>query len=103
MDDGTEAVQFKADADVRLPVDLEAVNAAEQGHQWGWNLLVDRLGPDLWALVRADGLADHEAAEVFRLTWMRAADRLDDLSAVSIRSWLEEAAERDRLRIVGLR
>ena len=45
---------------------------------------------------------DQEAAEVFRLTWMHAKDRLNTLSTSSIRSWFEDAAEREGARITGL-
>jgi hypothetical protein len=104
MEDGRrEAVQFDADADVRLLGDLEAVKAAEEGHQWAWNLLVDRLAPAVWSQAQAGGLGDQEAAEVFRLTWMRAADRLSSFSTSSLRSWFEDTAERERVRFTGLR
>jgi len=103
MEDGrTEAVPIEAGADVRLLRDSEAVKAAEEGHQWAWNLLVERLAPAVWSQARAGGLGDQEAAEVFRLTWMRAADRLSTFSASSIRSWCEDTAERERVRITGL-
>jgi hypothetical protein len=103
MEDGrAEAVQFGADADVQFLGDLDAVKAAEEGHQWAWNLLVDRLSPAVWSRARAGGLGDQEAAEVFRLTWMRAADQLNTLSTGSVRSWFEDTAERERVRITGL-
>ncbi len=103
MEDGrTKAVQFEADEDVRVLGDSEAVKAAVQGNQSAWNLLVDRFAPGVWSLARAGGVGDQEAAEVFRLTWMRAADRLDTFSTGSLRSWFEETAERERARITGL-
>ena len=102
MEDGpAKAVQFGADADVPPLDDAAAVKAAEEGHQWAWNLLVDRLAPAVWTQARA-GLGEQEAAEVFRLTWMRAADQLNSLSSMSVRSWFEATAERERLRITGL-
>jgi hypothetical protein len=103
MDDGcTEAVQSEAGADVRLLGDSEAVKAAEEGHQWAWNLLVERLAPAVWSQSRAGGLGEQEAAEVFRLTWLRAADRLNTFSTSSMRTWCEDTAERERVRITGL-
>jgi hypothetical protein len=60
------------------------------------------LASAVWSQAHAGGLGDHEAAEVFRLTWMRAADRLPTLPASSIRSWFEETTERERVRITGL-
>jgi DNA-directed RNA polymerase specialized sigma24 family protein len=101
MEDGrTEAGQL--DADVRLLGDLETVKAAEEGHQWAWNLLVERLAPAVWSQARAGGLDDQEAAEVFRLAWMRAADRLPTFATSSLRSWFEDTTERERVRITGL-
>jgi hypothetical protein len=101
MEDGrTEAVQ--SDADVRPLGDLEAVKAAEEGHQWAWNLLVERLAPAVWSQAQAGGLGDQEAAEVFRLAWMRAADRLSTFHTSSLRSWFEDTTERESVRITGL-
>jgi hypothetical protein len=103
MEEGrADAVQFETGADVRLLGDSEAVKAAEEGHQWAWNLLVERWAPAVWSQARAGGLGEEEAAEVFRLTWMRAADRLRMSSTSSIRSWLEDTAERERVRMTGL-
>jgi DNA-directed RNA polymerase specialized sigma24 family protein len=101
MEEGRpEVVQF--DFDVRVLGDLEAIKAAEEGHQWAWNLLVERLAPTVWSQARAGGLGDQEAAEVFRLTWMRAADRLTTFGASSLRTWFEDTAERESVRITGL-
>jgi hypothetical protein len=82
--------------------DVELVEAATEGHEWAWNLLVDRFAPSVWSVARAGELSDNEAAEIFRLTWMRTADRLSAVSPDSIGRWLQDTAERERARITAL-
>jgi hypothetical protein len=98
----TKAVPRKAEPDPSGLSDADLVNAAAEGHEWAWNLLVGRFAPSVWSVARAGDLADHEAAEVFRLTWLRTADRLSLLSPSSIGRWLQDTAELERTRITVL-
>jgi hypothetical protein len=82
--------------------DADVAKAAMQGHEWAWNMLVDRFAPRVWAIARAGQLADHDSAEIFRLTWMRTADRLSALSPNSVARWLQDTAEQERARITAL-
>ena len=82
--------------------DSQVAEAAREGQQWAWNLLVDRFAPLVWSVARAGDLADHESAEIFRITWMRTADRLSALSPNSIGRWLQDTAEQERARIIAL-
>lgn len=92
----------EAKADTQILRDADVVKAATEGHQWAWNLFVDRFAPVVWSVARAGDLPDHESAEIFRLTWMRTADRLSEVSPMSIGCWLQDTAERERARITAL-
>jgi hypothetical protein len=82
--------------------DTDLVKAATDGHEWAWNLLVDRFAPAVWSVARARDIADRDSAEIFRMTWIRAADRLSVVCPSSIGSWLQATAERERTRIIAL-
>jgi hypothetical protein len=82
--------------------DGDLVKAASEGHEWAWSLLVDRFAPAVWSVSRARDLTPQESAEIFRMTWMRTADRLSVITPGSIGSWLQDTAERERSRIRAL-
>jgi hypothetical protein len=92
----------RAEANTPVLGDADVVKAAAEGHAWAWNLLVDRFAPAVWSAARAGGLPDHQSAEIFRLTWMRTADRLPILPPGSIGRWLQDTVERERARITAL-
>jgi hypothetical protein len=103
MENGrAETVPPQASVDTQVLGDPEVVTAARDGDEWAWNLLVDRFAPAVWSWARAGDLTDDEAGEIFRLTWLRTADRLSVLSPGSIGCWLQDTVERERIRIAAL-
>jgi hypothetical protein len=103
MENGqAKAVQANARVSTQDPSDAEVAKAAVQGHEWAWNMLVDRFAPCVWAIARSGQLADGDSAEIFRLTWMRTADRLSALPPNSIARWLQDTAEQERARVSAL-
>jgi hypothetical protein len=97
-----KTVPPKAEANTQDLCDADLVKAANDGHEWAWSLLVDRFAPAVWSVARAGGLPDRQSAEIFRLTWMRTADRLPVVPPGSIGRWLQDTAERERARITAL-
>jgi DNA-directed RNA polymerase specialized sigma24 family protein len=57
----------------------DLVWAACAGDHHAWELLVERHAQDVWSTARAQGLDEHEAADVSLLAWTRLADHLPDV------------------------
>ena len=67
----------------------DLVAAAALGERWAWDELVGRYAQRVWDVARNEGLSADAAAEVSAITWMKCADRLDDLLDGSpIDEWL---------------
>ena len=100
MENGrAKAVLPRAEASTQDLGDADLVKTASEGHEWAWGVLVDRFAPVVWSAARARDLTHQESAEIFHMTWMRAADRLSVITPSSIGSWLQGTAERERSRM----
>jgi hypothetical protein len=86
----------------RSPIDGALIRAAASGAQDGWDAIVDRYAGVVWAVARHRRLSESEAASVSQLTWLRLRDRLGTMSSEEIGRWLEQAAERESVRVVHL-
>ena len=82
-------------ADGELP---DAVAAARRGEQSGWDALVDRFTPLLWAVARGHGLPSSAAADVAHTTWLRLVESLDDAPADAIGEWVAAIARSESLQ-----
>jgi len=103
MENGrAETVPPRTKANTQDLSDAKVVKAATEGQEWAWNLLVDRFAPAVWSVARTGDVADHEAAEIFRITWMRTADRLLAIGPNSIERWLRDTAAQERARVAAL-
>jgi hypothetical protein len=69
------------------------------GEQW-WNALVDAWSPTVWTLV-TNSLDLEDAREVYRLIWLRLADRIGDLTVESAPEWLLASTRREVSRAVA--
>jgi DNA-directed RNA polymerase specialized sigma24 family protein len=65
----------------------QAVEAARRGDQAGWDVLVERFTPLLWAIARGHGLPANAAADVTHTTWLRLVECMDDAPAVGVGEW----------------
>ena len=52
------------------------VQAAADGDAAAWKALVEGLSPLVWSVVRAHGLSDADAHEVYQTAWFRFAQHL---------------------------
>lgn len=82
-------------------LDVEAeVRAAANGDGEAWRRLVRRYSSLVWAVVRAHGLRDSDAADAAQTTWLRLAEHIDKLREPNrLPSWLATTARRESLRI----
>ncbi len=81
----------------------QLVKRAAEGDQDGWNALVDRFAPTLWAIGRGYRLSAADAADVFQTTWLRLLEHLDRIHEPErVGAWLATTARRECLRVVRL-
>ncbi len=84
-------------AETRLDQELAAAAAA--GHQGAWEELVDRHAQFVWDVVREQVDDPALAAEACVATWLRSADRLDELATSPVvTEWLRTAASDEACR-----
>src|SRR5438105_9861495 len=77
----------------------EMVSAAALGEPAAWDALVDRYARLVWAVARAFGLSDADAADVSQTTWLRLAEHLPRLREPErIGAWLATTARREAMR-----
>jgi DNA-directed RNA polymerase specialized sigma24 family protein len=88
--------------DFESPIDLTTLDAARVGDHWAWDAIVDRFAGRVWSVVRCHDLTPSQAADVYRLTWMRLLDQLDTIHREMLESWLVNTAERESSRAVQL-
>jgi RNA polymerase sigma factor (sigma-70 family) len=86
--------------------DAELVARCLAGEDAAWRALVERFSPYVYAIaVRAYGLGDHDAEDVFQEVFARAYEHLGSLrDEAAIRPWLAQLTRRlavDRLRSKG--
>ena len=73
----------------------ELFSAARAGDAAAFDALVRELNPLLWQVVRAQGLASAEAADVVQTTWLELVQRLRDIrSPQALTGWLVTTARR---------
>jgi RNA polymerase sigma factor (sigma-70 family) len=99
-----QAERLAAAARRRPPADgsdLERlVKLAAAGDQPAWDALVDRFGPSLLRVARAQGLRRHEAEDAVQETWMRLMRHIGavrDPRALS--GWLRTTVRNESLRL----
>jgi len=72
------------------------VRAAAVGDEAAWDKLVERFSGLVWAVVRAYGLAEADAADVFQLTWLRLVEHLHQIRHPEhLGAWLATTARRE--------
>jgi DNA-directed RNA polymerase specialized sigma24 family protein len=72
--------------------------AARDGDRRGWEELVDRYSPLLWAIARRHGLSRDDAAEVVRTSWLRCVEHLDRIGdSAGVAAWLVTTCRRESL------
>ena len=80
----------------------EMVSAAALGEPAAWDALVDRYARLVWAVARAFGLSDADAADVSQTTWLRLAEHLPRLREPQrIGAWLATTARRESMRALA--
>jgi RNA polymerase sigma factor (sigma-70 family) len=73
----------------------ELFTEARGGNAAAFDALVRELNPLLWHVVRAQGLASQEAADVVQTTWLELVQRLRDIrSPQALTGWLVTTARR---------
>lgn len=76
----------------------ELVLAAVQGSEPAWHELVDLHAGLVWAVPRGSGLGPSAAADVAQTAWLRLVERLAEVPAPEIGSWLAAAARQESVR-----
>ena len=80
----------------------EMVSAAALGEPAAWDAIVDRYARLVWAVARAFGLSDADAADVSQTTWLRLAEHLPRLREPErIGAWLATTARREAMRALA--
>ncbi|MBD0418993.1 sigma-70 family RNA polymerase sigma factor [Streptomyces sp. NPDC052309] len=77
------------------------VLSAADGDAAAWKALVDGLGPLVWSVVRAHGLSDADAHEVYQTAWFRFAQHLQRIrEPEKAGSWLASTARHECLKLL---
>ncbi|MET9257691.1 RNA polymerase sigma factor [Streptomyces sp. NPDC048182] len=77
------------------------VRSAADGDAAAWKSLVDGLGPLVWSVVRAHGLSDADAHEVYQTAWFRFAQHLGRIrEPEKTGSWLASTARHECLKLL---
>jgi RNA polymerase sigma factor (sigma-70 family) len=77
------------------------VQSAADGDAAAWKALVDGLGPLVWSVVRAHGLSDADAQEVYQTAWFRFAQHLGRLrEREKAGAWLASTARHECLKVL---
>ncbi|MFF8451475.1 RNA polymerase sigma factor [Streptomyces leeuwenhoekii] len=77
------------------------VQSAADGDAAAWKALVDGLGPLVWSVVRAHGLSDADAHEVYQTAWFRFAQHLGRLREQDkAGAWLARTARHECLKVL---
>lgn len=79
--------------------DASLVAAAREGDSRAWDELVRRFAPRVWAVARALGLSEADAADVSQLTWYRAVQNLRRIrEPAKVGAWLATTARHEAFR-----
>jgi RNA polymerase sigma factor (sigma-70 family) len=85
--------------DARQPAEL--VLAAASGDQSAWDGLVARFGARMWAVARACGLGEQDAADAVQGAWLRLLEHLYDLKdPAGVGAWLATTTRREALLLL---
>jgi hypothetical protein len=94
---------MKFDINPRAPtIGSVVLQAAAAGSQDAWDQIVEAYAGLVWAVARRRRLSPQGAGAVSRVTWLRLADRLGEMSPETLGSWLEQTAERESIRATRL-
>jgi RNA polymerase sigma factor (sigma-70 family) len=88
--------------DLSMEDDLrDVVLAAAGGDDVAWEKLVQRFSSLVWSILRAYGLAEADAADVFQTTWLRLVEHLGRIhNPHGVGAWLATTARRESLRVL---
>ncbi|WP_326645179.1 sigma-70 family RNA polymerase sigma factor [Streptosporangium sp. NBC_01755] len=75
--------------------------AAVDGDTAAWKSLVEGLSPLVWSIVRAHGLRDADAQEVYQTTWFRLAQNLARIREPDrVGAWLASTARHECVKVI---
>jgi hypothetical protein len=74
---------------------------ADQSEEW--SEIVDAFAAFVWSSAQAVPVSAREAEEVFRISWLRLADHVTELSQDALAAWLELTVTRELARISAIR
>ncbi|GAA0828174.1 sigma-70 family RNA polymerase sigma factor [Streptosporangium amethystogenes] len=75
--------------------------AAVDGETAAWKSLVEGLSPLVWSVVRAHGLRDADAQEVYQTTWFRLAQNLARIREPDrVGAWLASTARNECVKVI---
>lgn len=75
--------------------------AAVAGDQTAWDTLVNRHTSLLWSIARGFRLNSADAADVVQITWLRLAEKFDQIvEPERLASWLSTIARRECLQLI---
>ncbi|WP_328807589.1 RNA polymerase sigma factor [Nonomuraea antri] len=85
--------------DTRSPAEL--LKAAADGDRLAWDELESRFGPRMWAVARACGLNEADAADVVQGSWLRLLENMHTIrDPASVGAWLATTARREALSLI---
>jgi RNA polymerase sigma factor (sigma-70 family) len=74
---------------------------ARKGDQPAWAALTGRYSGMVWAIARAHGLGEADAADVVQTTWLRLVERIDGIrDPERVGAWLAVTARRETVRLL---
>ncbi|MDA0632439.1 sigma-70 family RNA polymerase sigma factor [Nonomuraea sp. MCN248] len=79
----------------------ELLLAADSGDQSAWDELEARFGPRMWAVARACGLNEPDAADAVQGAWLRLLEHLHDIrEPAGVGAWLATTTRREALLLI---
>jgi RNA polymerase sigma factor (sigma-70 family) len=83
------------------PSTTRLLGLATTGDREAWEAIVSRYDRLVWAVVRAHGFDDSQAADVVQTTWLRLVDHIDRIREPEAASaWLATTARRESWRVL---
>lgn len=83
------------------PSTTRLLGLATAGDQEAWAAIVSRYNRLVWAVVRAHGFDDSQAADIVQTTWLRLVDHIDRIREPEAASaWLATTARRESWRVL---
>ena len=79
----------------------ELLKAAAEDDQTAWDQLESRFGPRMWAVARACGLNEADAADAVQGAWLRLLEHLHSIREPAlVGAWLATTTRREALLLV---